>query len=94
MMTLSLVSFLIGAALAQRFKVMVLIPMIVIVLSFSFATGVAHALTAWSVALMAAAAAIFLQIGYFVGIGVRHALEARRSSPLTSPTASTQHVAH
>jgi hypothetical protein len=89
MMTFSLISFLVGAALAQRFKVMVLIPMIGMVLGFSLAAGVAHALTAWSVALIAASAAICLQTGYFVGIGVYHAVGARKSSPLTS----TRHVA-
>ena len=96
MMTLSMISFLVGAALAQRFKVIVLMPATVIVLGLSLATGVAHAQTAWWIALMAAAAATCLQIGYFVGMGVRQVLAAalsRRSPPLTSPTTSARHAA-
>jgi len=94
MMTVSLVSFLVGAALAKRYKVMVLIPMTVIALSSSLAIGVTHALTVWSVAIMATSAAICLQTGYFLGMGFHHVLGARRSSSLTSPTTSTSHVTH
>jgi hypothetical protein len=95
MMTLSIISFLVGAALAQRFKVMILMPAIVIFLGISFASGVANAQTAWWIALMAAAAAICLQIGYFVGMGVRQVLAAAlsRRSPLTSPTTPARHAA-
>jgi hypothetical protein len=90
MIAISIVSFLVGAALGQRFKVIVLIPAIVI---FSgLAIIAAHADSAWSIVLMAAATTTCLQIGYFVGFGVRHALETRiwlSSSSLTS--AKTRH---
>jgi hypothetical protein len=76
MMTLSMISFFAGAALAQRFKVMVLMPAIVIVVGLAVATGFAHVPTAWSVVLMAATAATCLQVGYLVGIGIRHFLVA------------------
>jgi hypothetical protein len=92
MMILSMVSLLVGAVLGQRFKVMVLMPATAIVLILAVGTGVTHAQTAWSIVLMAAAAATSMQVGYLIGIGIRHALAAvwsNRSSPLTSTTAST-----
>ena len=91
MILLSMVSLLVGALLGQRFKVMVLMPATPIVLILAVGTGVAHAQTAWSIVLMAAAAAISMQIGYLVGIGIHHILAAAlsRSSPPTSLTAST-----
>jgi putative Ca2+/H+ antiporter (TMEM165/GDT1 family) len=90
MITISMISLLIGAVLAQRFKVIVLIPAIAI---FSgLAIIAAHADSAWSIVLLAAATTTCLQIGYFVGIGVRHALETRISSSSSSLTsAKTRH---
>jgi hypothetical protein len=96
MITFSMINFLAGAALGQRFKVMVLMPAIVIVPGLSVLIGLAHAQSAWSIVLMAAAASTCLQVGYFVGIGVRHVLEAslsRRSTPLASPATSVRHGA-
>lgn len=96
MITLSIVSFLVGAALGQRFKVMVLMPAILIVPGISIVTGIAHVQSAWAIALMVATAAICLQIGYFVGIGVHHLLAAalsRRSSSLASHVTPARHGA-
>jgi len=87
---------LVGAALGQRFKVMVLMPVIAIVLVLVVATGVSLAETAWAIALMAATAATCLQIGYFVGIAIHHVLSATvspSSSPLTSPETPARHAA-
>jgi membrane protein DedA with SNARE-associated domain len=91
-MILSMISLLVGALLGQRFKVMVLMPATAILLVLAVGIGVTHAHTAWWIVLMAAAAATSMQIGYLIGIGVRHVLAAawsRRSSRLTSPTASS-----
>ncbi len=93
MTTLTIVSFLAGAALGQRFKVMVLMPAMLIVLGISIATGIAHAQSAWAIALMVAIAATCLQIGYFVGIGVRHVLSTKPSS-LASPATAPRHATH
>lgn len=99
MILLSMVSFLVGALLGQRFKVMVLMPAITIVLVLAVGTGVTLDYTAWSIVLTAAAASTSLQIGYLIGIGIHHVLMAAlssRSSPLTSHTGSTpaRHPAH
>ena len=72
MITLSMISLLVGAALGQRFKVIVLMPVIAIVLVLVVATGVSLAQTAWTIVLMVATAATCLQIGYFVGIAIHH----------------------
>jgi len=70
---LAMVSLLIGALLAQRFKVLILIPATPIVLGVAFGTGVTHAHTAWSTILTVGMAATSMQIGYLViGGGVRH----------------------
>jgi membrane protein DedA with SNARE-associated domain len=91
MILLSTVSLLVGAALGQRFTVMVLMPATLIVLVLAIGTGVSQAHTAWWIVVMSAASATSMQMGYLIGIGIRHVLPAtlsRRSSPLTSPTAS------
>ena len=95
-MILSMVSLLVGMVLGQRFKVLVLMPATAIVLVLAVGAGVTQARTAWSIVLMAAAAATSMQIGYLVGIGVHHVLAAalsRRSSPLTPTTTSAPHAA-
>ena len=98
MILLSTVSLLAGLLLAQYFKVMVLVPASLIVLVLAVGTGATHAYSAWSIVLMTAAASTCIQIGYFLGIGMRHfvvtAISSRPSS-LTAPGASTsaQHPA-
>jgi membrane protein DedA with SNARE-associated domain len=97
MILLATVSLLVGALLAQRFRVMVLIPATAVVLVVAGATGVTSAHTVWSMILMAATAAIGMQVGYFViGTGVRHVLTSawsNRSSHLPSATAPTRYPA-
>jgi hypothetical protein len=96
MITLSMISLLVGAALGQRFKVMVLMPVIAIALVLVVATGVLLAQTAWAIVLMAGVAATCLQIGYFVGIAIHHVVSAalsQSSSPLTAPKATARHAA-
>jgi len=93
MTLLATVSLLVGALLAQRFRVMVLIPASAIVLVLAFATGVTPAHTAWSIVLVVGAAAISMQIGYFViGTGIRCVLAgamSSRSSPHPSGAGAT-----
>jgi hypothetical protein len=96
MMMLSVVSLLVGAVLAQRFKVLVLMPATAVVLVLAVGTGATQARTDWSLVLMATAAVTCLQIGYLVGIGVHHVLAAalsRRSSPRTPTTTSARPAA-
>ena len=96
MIAASMISFLFGAVLGQRFNVVVLVPAVAIVLVLSFGVGFAHAQAAWWIVRMAAAGAICLQCGYFAGITARHFLEAEpsgRSSHLSDAEASTRQAA-
>jgi hypothetical protein len=97
MITLSMISLFVGAALGQRFKIRVLIPAFAILVILAVGAGLTHARTAWHVVLIVATAAACLQIGYFFGIGVlRHLLAAalpRRSTPLASSPTPARHAA-
>jgi len=93
MITLWIISLLVGAALGQRFKVMILMPVIAIVLVLVVATGVFLAQTAWVIVLMAATAATCLQIGYFVGIVIHHVMLSQSSPHLTPPKTTARHAA-
>jgi hypothetical protein len=96
MIIISMISFLAGVALGQRFKVMVLMPGIAIVLVLTVGSGVTHVQTAWSIILAAVLAAVCLQIGYLTGLFVHHvrvAALSRRSSSLNSPKTTARHAA-
>ena len=96
MITISMISFLFGAALGQRFNVVVLMPAMAIVLVLSVGAEVTHAQSAWWIVLIAASAATCLQFGYFAGIGIRHFLVAapsQGSSSLTPDETSARHAA-
>jgi hypothetical protein len=92
MILLATVGLVVGALLAQRFRVMVLFPATAVVLLGGIATGVAQAHTAWSFVLLAGTAVISMQIGYLVvGTAIRHVVAgalASRSSHLHAGTAS------
>jgi hypothetical protein len=79
MISLSLISFLFGAALGQRFKVLALVPAMAIIIMLSIGAGLTHAQKPWWIVLMAVAASTCLQFGYFAGIGIRHVLAAPSS---------------
>jgi membrane protein DedA with SNARE-associated domain len=89
MITLSLVSLLIGAALGQYYRVLALIPATAVLLVLAIGTGVAQAQTAWSIVLMVAAAATSVQIGYLVGLTVHHVVAANWSGGTSALTSST-----
>jgi hypothetical protein len=91
MMTLSMVSLLVGMVLGQRFKVLVLLPAIALALVLALGGGIVRADSAWWIVLGSAAAAVSLQIGYLIGVGIRHVLVAAQASrsPATSLTGSS-----
>jgi len=73
---LSIISVLIGAVLAQRFKVFILLPAAAIMLVVALGTGIAQANSVWWSFLTIVAAGFSLQLGYLIGLGLRHVLEA------------------
>jgi hypothetical protein len=93
MILLGMISVSIGAVLAQRFKIMILLPATVMVLMTAVAAGIAQTHTAWWAIMVAAIVGISMQVGYIVGLGIRHVLEAplaHRPQPFR-PSASARH---
>lgn len=95
MVAASMISFLFGAVLGQRFNVVVLVPAVAMVLVLSVGAGFAHPEAAWWIIKMAGAGAICLQCGYFAGIVTRpfRAVEPSAGSPPLRAEASTRHAA-
>ena len=90
MMTLAMISVLVGMVLGQRFNILILVPTMAIALIFAVGVGIARDDTFWRIVLLAVAVASSLQVGYLAGIVIRHVLVAARSSrsPATSLTGS------
>ena len=79
-MVLLLLSFLIGAVLGLRFKVLVLVPAIAGTLPIAVAVEISHQQGLASIILVSAAAVALLQIGYLAGIVVHRGLAPGRIS--------------
>ena len=95
MIWLSIVSLLVGALLAQRFRIIVLVPATLAVVVIAIGAGVAHASSVWSIVGMIVAASVSIQAGYFVGMLIQHglgALLASSSSPLSHTTSARNTV--
>jgi len=88
---LAVFSLLVGAVLAQRFKIMVLLPATALVLMTAAGTGVLEADTfAWTL-LIAAAGSASLQVGYVFGMGLGYVLaapSAKSPQPLRASTSA------
>lgn len=78
----AIVSVLLGLVLAQRFKVFVLLPVMLLVLTFALARAVAHVEAAVIPAVTAVIAIVGLQIGYLLGAAVRYAVLLGRTHRL------------
>ena len=70
----AIVSVLLGLVLAQRFKVFVLLPVMLLVPTFALARAFAHVEAAVIPAVTAVIAIVGLQIGYLLGAAVRYAV--------------------
>jgi hypothetical protein len=84
MIWLSTVSLAAGCLLAQRFKIIVLVPGTFVVVVIAVAVGIAQTSGVWSSILMATTS-VGLQIGYFLRMFIQYglgALLARRSTVL------------
>ena len=80
MIWLSIVSLSVGALLAQRFRIIVLVPATLAVLVIAIGAGVAQANSAWLIVGMIAAASVCIQAGYFVGMLIQHGLSVLLAS--------------
>jgi hypothetical protein len=80
MVMLLLLSFLIGAVLGMRFKVLVLVPAIAGTLPIAVAIEISHQQGLASIILVSAATVALVQIGYLAGIAVHRGLATARIS--------------
>src|SRR3981081_1402508 len=62
--------FLAGMVLGQRFKVLILVPVIGLAVIIATASAIAHGDQFWSIELLAVWFAVALQIGYLIGTGI------------------------
>jgi hypothetical protein len=95
MIWLSIVSLLVGALLAQRFRIIVLMPATLTVLVVAIGAGVAQASSGWFIVGMFVAASVSVQAGYFVGMAIQHGLDAlwaSRSSAFSHTTSARNTV--
>ncbi len=80
MLTPTIVSLLVGMVLAQRFKVLVLFPVILLTLFLALGAGIVRPGAAWPLGLTAVVVIVCLQVGYVFGIGIRHLMVLARVS--------------
>jgi hypothetical protein len=95
MISTSIISLLVGATLAQRFKVAALLPAMAIVMILAAVTQGALPSLWWFVK-MTVIAAVCLQSGFFIGILGRHFMAtdpSEASSQLSPAERSTRHAA-
>jgi hypothetical protein len=94
MMTmLATTAILIGAGLGQRFKVLILVPAIVIASAAILALGMAHNNNLWSILLVTALTITALQMGYLGGAVIRFVIAGARVGRDSSETIVAQRSA-
>jgi len=73
---LAIISVLAGIALGLRFKVLILVPAVILAMIFAIIIGVARADTFWSIVLAMAILGAAVQFGYLAGIMLRAAVSS------------------
>jgi hypothetical protein len=68
--SVGIITFLVGIILAGRFKVLILVPGILLTLTVALGIGLARSDAAGTIRLNAAAAILGLQLGYSFGLGI------------------------
>lgn len=86
MMILALLCLLAGMVVAQRFKVLILVPTISVALAFTIGTGIARAESLWTLLAAMAIVTACVQVGYLLGAAVYHLFLLARASRLHSRT--------
>ena len=78
MLTLTIVTILVGAVLGLRYKVFILLPAVTFVLVFVIGVGVARGAGIWRIALDMMVATTALQLGYAGGSAFAAARKRRK----------------
>jgi hypothetical protein len=71
---LAVISFLAGIALGLRYKVVILVPAVILVVIFAMIVGIARGDHFWSIILAMVIVGTAVQLGYLVGIAIRAAV--------------------
>jgi|HubBroStandDraft_6_1064221.scaffolds.fasta_scaffold2011408_1 hypothetical protein len=82
MLILAIVALLTGAVLGLRFKVLVLLPVIGLLILGVPIVGLAYSLSVPSIALTLGLSIAWLQLGYLGGVGTRYAMVMSRAARL------------
>lgn len=85
----ALISLLVGMLVAQRFKVLSLLPVIPLSAVFTIAVGAAHAEADWFIVATTALAIVTLQVGYLLGLAVHQLMVLVRASRINSRSLSS-----
>jgi hypothetical protein len=93
MLILAPTCFLLGAMLALRFTVWILVPVISIGLFFALGVGLAHNYAFATIALAMTLIAVGLQFGYLAVIGMDYIL-TRARRPRRAPITPVSRAAH
>jgi hypothetical protein len=96
MLLLTIISALVGATLALRFKIIILIPAIMPLIGVVVVAGIVQSEPVWQMLLTICAACMSIQMGYILGLGIRRFLEAHLAQrPATfRPDASAHRSIH
>jgi hypothetical protein len=85
-MLAAILALLCGTVLGQRFKMLVLAPASLFALILGIIIGIAHAETLMRVGLNAAALIACVQMGYLLGLGLRHLTVIARARRMRTAT--------
>jgi hypothetical protein len=80
---LATITFVAGIALGLRYRVVILLPVVVLAIIFALIGGIARGDPVWSIVLAAAISATAVQLGYLAGILLERLIAARSQSNLT-----------
>lgn len=81
-MLIAVISLLAGMVLGQRFKVLALLPAIGLLAIVCVGSGMAQGESLSATALTAIAAIVSVQLGYLLGLSIRHLLATMHASRL------------
>jgi len=80
----AIISLLVGTALGQRFKVLALAPVILLIMVLAAAAWMAGAGSVGAIGTTAIVAIAGVQLGYLLGLGIRHLALLGRANRLRS----------
>lgn len=92
-----LISLLTGMLVAQQFKVLILLPIMLLSAVFTIGVGFARAERPWVIPTAAVLAIVSVQIGYLLGLAAHHLMVLARANRIHSgspPNAVRRRTAH